>query len=134
MWPDRCTVPFILQAQLALPVLVVVQAVTPPFLLAGPLKRRRLEPWRGLLHATNVVFAVLLARFAIFDILQVRGQPPLAWAATPLGFAFISRLAWRTASIGIFAAAVHVFVGYPIIDHQISLRLHDCSCFTPCYC
>lgn len=59
------------QAQLALPVLVVVQAVTPPFLLAGPLKRRRLEPWRGVLHATNVVFAVLLARFAIFDILQV---------------------------------------------------------------
>lgn len=59
------------QAQLALPVLVLVQAVTPPLLLATHLKRRRLEPWRGVLHACNVVLAVLLARFAIFDILQV---------------------------------------------------------------
>ena len=98
--------------------LVVVQAVTPPFLLAGPLKRRRLEPWRGLLHATNVVFAVLLARFAIFDILQVRAQPPLHGQPHPWAFTASSRLAWYTASIGIFAAAVHVFLRYPIIDHQ----------------
>ena len=87
------------QAQLALPVLVVVQAVTPPFLLAGPLKRRRLEPWRGMLHATNVVFAVLLARFAIFDILQVWGLLQSASQARhPMsGQLLLSQLARMTA-------------------------------------
>ena len=63
------------QAQLALPVLVLVQAITPPLLLAGPLQRKRLEPWRGLLHAANVALAVGLARFAIFDILAVSVTP-----------------------------------------------------------
>ena len=51
--------------------LVMVQACTPPLLLAGPLGRKTLEPWRGVLHSFNVVLAVMLSRFAIFDILAV---------------------------------------------------------------
>ena len=73
--------------------LVMVQACTPPLLLAGPLGRKKLEPWRGILHSCNVVLAVLLSRFAIFDILQVRGQPPCMGSHTP-GLSLDSR-GWR---------------------------------------
>lgn len=57
--------------------LVMVQACTPPLLLAGPLGRKKLEPWRGILHSCNVVLAVLLSRFAIFDIVAVRAGAKL---------------------------------------------------------
>lgn len=59
------------QARLGAPVLVMVQACTPPLLLAGPMGRKKLEPWRGILHSCNVVLAVMLSRFAIFDIVAV---------------------------------------------------------------
>ena len=72
------------QARLALPMLAVALAVTPPILLydekpegAAAAKRRRLPPWLGVLHALSVVAAVAAARFAIFDIVQwVSGARP----------------------------------------------------------
>ena len=72
------------QARLALPMLAVALAVTPPILLydekpegAAAAKRRRLPPWLGVLHAASVVAAVTAARFAIFDIVQwVSGARP----------------------------------------------------------
>jgi len=72
------------QARLAVPMLAVALAVTPPILLydekpdgAAAAKRRRLPPWLGVLHALSVVAAVAAARFAIFDIVQwVSGARP----------------------------------------------------------
>lgn len=64
------------QARLGAPVLVMVQACTPPLLLAGPMGRKKLEPWRGILHSCNVVLAVMLSRFAIFDIVAVSPRRP----------------------------------------------------------
>ncbi len=73
------------QARLALPMLAVALAVTPPILLyddkpsanGASAKRRRLPAALGVLHAVSVVLAVAAARFAIFDIVQwVSGARP----------------------------------------------------------
>ena len=73
------------QARLALPMLAVALAVTPPILLyddtpssnGAAAKRRRLPAALGILHAVSVVAAVAAARFAIFDIVQwVSGARP----------------------------------------------------------
>ncbi|KAK9824524.1 hypothetical protein WJX72_011089 [[Myrmecia] bisecta] len=67
------------EAKLALPVLGVVLAVTPPLLLyrTKEPQRRRLKPWQGLAHAGSVIAAVGHARFAVFDIMQwVGAQRP----------------------------------------------------------
>ena len=67
--------PRAMKASLAMPLLLVALAVTPPILLYEAPKdpsaqRRRLAPWKGLLHAGAVVAAVAAARFAIFDVIQ----------------------------------------------------------------
>lgn len=64
-----------------LPTVILALATSAPLLLtkeplgsgAGPAARRRVRipPWQGLLFALSVLIAVALARFAIFDVVQV---------------------------------------------------------------
>lgn len=80
-----------MQARLGVPMLVMVEGSTPALLLAGPLGHTKLEPWRGIVHSSNVVLAVMLSRFAIFDIVAVRTALALdfaAAAANPLSITF----------------------------------------------
>jgi hypothetical protein len=65
-----------------LPTVILALATSAPLLLtkepsspgaAGPAARRRVRipPWMGLLFALSILIAVALARFAVFDVVQV---------------------------------------------------------------
>lgn len=87
--PDALFPPPLLSPLQVLPfVLLALAASAPVFLHAPKLggaggeggatgsaarRRRRLAPWQGLLHVVCVLVALALARFAVFDIVQVRG-------------------------------------------------------------
>lgn len=59
-------------ARMTVPILVVALAVSPPVLLQTDNihRQRTLLPWQGIGLAAAVVFSVIAARFAVFDILQ----------------------------------------------------------------
>ncbi len=104
-------------------------AATPPPLTADPStlgpsaparpRRLRLAPWQGLLHVLTIAIAVLLARFAVFDVIQflISARPTeglllgslvltLAAALVPLathcygGSGLVTRVAVATALVG----------------------------------
>lgn len=77
------------EAKLMVPVLGVALAVTPPILVHGeesglaPRRRGHLLPWQGIGLATAVVFAVIAARYAIYDMLHMLlNRPPSEALAT----------------------------------------------------
>jgi hypothetical protein len=68
------------EAHLVLPVgLLVLAAATPLAAHPPPSAKRRVRimPWQGLLHATAITVSALLARFAVFDVVQwaAMGRP-----------------------------------------------------------
>jgi len=68
------------EAYLVMPVaLLLLTAASPMYLHEVPPGRRRfrLVPWQGLAHVAANVAAVLLARFALFDVAQwvMAGRP-----------------------------------------------------------
>lgn len=65
------------QAVIVLPALGMALTISPPFLLM-PFNLTRLPSWKGTLIAASVVVSVLLARMAIFDVVQefISAHPP----------------------------------------------------------
>ncbi|KAI8462462.1 MAG: hypothetical protein J3K34DRAFT_462917 [Monoraphidium minutum] len=68
------------EAHLVLPVGLLALAAAAPAALHEPpqgKRRCRIKPWQGLAHAGAIVSAALLARFAVFDVVQwaAMGRP-----------------------------------------------------------
>ncbi len=100
------------EASLVLPAALLALAASAPAFVyeaqpgasasAAPPSRRRLRllPWQGLAHVISVLVSVALARFAVFDVVQVGGK----------GCACISNSKARLATLFVNLCAVYFFL------------------------